>query len=156
MTWTPSRIDLAASLWADGWSSSQIARKLGVERGAVAGFANRNRDRFPARPAPQKKAKAERKPVARKRAAPKPAKAPPVKPSKPAPLSAAALHIVGQRFEKIKDFGACKFPLDRDSVNDEHMLCCGLPAEIRIDARGYVRSSSWCPAHASVVFQRGR
>lgn len=40
--WTPARVDLAKSLWADGWSAAEIAKRLGsVSRNAVIGKLNR-------------------------------------------------------------------------------------------------------------------
>lgn len=44
-----SIIDQAASLWVQGLTASEIAKRVGITKNAVIGHANRNRDRFPQR-----------------------------------------------------------------------------------------------------------
>jgi GcrA cell cycle regulator len=44
--WTAETVTLAASMWADGKTTAEIATKFGVSRGSVSGIIDRNRDKF--------------------------------------------------------------------------------------------------------------
>jgi GcrA cell cycle regulator len=41
MTWSAERTETLKRLWAEGWSASQVAARLGVTRGAVTGRIHR-------------------------------------------------------------------------------------------------------------------
>lgn len=46
-TWDAAEIREAAKFWRSGLSGAQIAKEMGVSRGAILGLAHRNRDLFP-------------------------------------------------------------------------------------------------------------
>lgn len=47
MNWDAAEIRQAAKYWRSGLSGAQIAKQMGVTRGAILGLAHRNRDLFP-------------------------------------------------------------------------------------------------------------
>lgn len=47
--WTPERIAFAAELWAQGFTGSGIAARMGVSKGSVTSIASQHREQFPAR-----------------------------------------------------------------------------------------------------------
>lgn len=47
--WTPERIAFAAELWAQGFTGSGIAARMGVSKGSVTSIASLHREQFPAR-----------------------------------------------------------------------------------------------------------
>ncbi|WP_414901138.1 GcrA family cell cycle regulator [Rhizobium cremeum] len=49
MGWSRERIDAIQKLWVEGVNPAQIAERFGVTRAAIIAFAQRNRDRFPAK-----------------------------------------------------------------------------------------------------------
>ncbi|MBT6312584.1 MAG: global cell cycle regulator GcrA-like protein [Alphaproteobacteria bacterium] len=91
MSWTPERIAKLEELWAEGLSTAEIGRRLGVSKNAVVGKAHRMK--LPGRQSPiesKRKAKpAAAKAPAAAAAKPKPA-AKPAAAAKPAPKKAAA------------------------------------------------------------------
>lgn len=50
--WTPQQFERAVKMWEANHSVNEIGAAIGVSRGSVTGMANRNRDKFPTRPAP--------------------------------------------------------------------------------------------------------
>lgn len=89
MSWTPERIAKLEELWAEGLSTAEIGRRLGVSKNAVVGKAHRMK--LPGRQSPiESKRKAKPAPAkapaaAKPKPEPKPARA-----AKPAPKKAAA------------------------------------------------------------------
>ncbi len=53
MEWTAKAIDLLRALWAEGHSTADIGRRMGVTKNAIVGKAHRLD--LPARPSPIRK-----------------------------------------------------------------------------------------------------
>ncbi|MGG5810201.1 GcrA family cell cycle regulator [Falsiroseomonas sp. CW058] len=65
MDWTPEAIERLRALWAEGHSTAEIGRRMGVSKNAVVGKAHRLN--LPARPSPiRRDAPADAKPAAQK------------------------------------------------------------------------------------------
>src|SRR3954465_1422740 len=74
MDWTAEAIDQLRGLWAEGHSTAEIGRRMGVSKNAVVGKAHRLN--LPARPSPIRR-EAEGEAAARPAAAPRRPAAPP-------------------------------------------------------------------------------
>lgn len=90
MSWTPERIAKLEELWAEGHSTAEIGRRLGVSKNAVVGKAHRMK--LPGRQSPiESKRKAKTAAPAKAPAAAKPAKVEkPAAAAKPAPKKTTA------------------------------------------------------------------
>jgi GcrA cell cycle regulator len=129
------RIEQVLALRRAGWLYDQIARKLGVSRGAVAGVVDR------ARKAGEVFAPGER-----------PKRSPKTRPA-PAELVATTLCVADAPAEPIcasfgrKAFfqlreGDCRFPFG--DMRQGGVSFCGEPA---------LEGRSWCRAHAEIVYR---
>lgn len=156
MSWTPDRREEAAKLWNDGYSASQIARKLGrgITRNAVIGVIHRSglsKRSTPSAPARVAAGKALRN---RLPAKPKPAPAPrtsvppvrvsetrtyappPTRPLPPAPPSGP-----GRRTILTIRAGECRWPI-------------GDPAEPGFTLCGCKTEATYCEGHAEIAYDR--
>src|SRR3954465_6628640 len=93
MDWNEETIARIRALWAEGLSTAEIGRRMGISKNAVVGKAHRLN--LPARPSPirrETEGEAAVRPAAppRKPVAPPPLRAPAPPPRKPAPPPAAA------------------------------------------------------------------
>ena len=148
MSWTPDRIAELEKLWAEGLSTAEIGRRLGVSKNAVVGKAHRmklpgrqspidakrrasRRPAVKARPAP---AAAPRRPAA---AAPKPAPARPVAPE-PAPRPA-----VTARKPRKHNGPSCQWPFGDPRLPGFHF--CGAQAE---------PGKPYCDEHCAMAYNR--
>lgn len=133
--WTEERVTVLKALWLEGWSCSQIARRLGgVTRNAVIGKAHRIglNDVGRAEPtAPGARINARPKPKVRKSTKPVPQdfhKSPKFAPAPP------ILRVVSTKGEHLRPFSAlgahmCKWPasLDIHEETTADSLFCGAP-----------------------------
>lgn len=162
--WTPEKLEKLAELWAKGWSTGQIAARLGVSRSAVCGKASRRRDlcpkrtasKAPSRPAVKGKTApnpAKTKPPARKKRKEKPLRqvsAPPLQDTAPPlPVPVRAMTPRGQAFKNPVPFneagvGQCRMFVDLSLATraTSTSLVCGAPVA---DPDGLGIASSYCP-----------
>jgi GcrA cell cycle regulator len=124
MSWTPERIGKLEELWAEGHSTAEIGRRLGVSKNAVVGKAHRMK--LPGRQSPiesKRKAKpatakapAAAKPAAKPAATPKAtpkkaaAKAAPKEEAKPEPVTAKTKPQPKKSQQK-RSGPACQWPI---------------------------------------------
>ncbi|MDO9710244.1 GcrA family cell cycle regulator [Paracraurococcus lichenis] len=150
MDWTTEAIEQLRGLWAEGHSTAEIGRRMGVSKNAVVGKAHRLN--LPARPSPIRR-EAEGQATPRPVAAPRrTVAAPPLR--EPAPLRrpeapAAAAPVTPP--------AAVVRPFPRVSAR----TCCwpigepGTP-EFRFCAAEAMPSKPYCTEHAAVAYVRVR
>ncbi|TCZ66185.1 GcrA family cell cycle regulator [Roseicella aquatilis] len=161
MDWTAEAIDQLRSLWAEGHSTAEIGRRMGVSKNAVVGKAHRLN--LPARPSPIRR-EAEgtatprpatpRRPVApppQREAAPRRAEAPqPAASASAAPMGAPAAAprpapvAVVRPFPRVSTRSCC-WPLGEP----------GTP-EFRFCTAEAITGKPYCAEHAAVAYVRVR
>jgi GcrA cell cycle regulator len=156
MEWSSEAIDTLRALWAEGHSTAEIGRRMGVSKNAVVGKAHRlnlsarpspiRRDVEAGRPAAPRPAAA--RPVAPRPAVARPAAAAPVavapRPAMPAPPAAAPAAAVLRPFQRLGG-RACCWPIGEP----------GTP-EFRFCTSEALSGKPYCPEHASVAYVRAR
>ncbi|NOG72775.1 GcrA family cell cycle regulator [Roseicella sp. DB1501] len=148
MDWTAEAIDQLRSLWAEGHSTAEIGRRMGISKNAVVGKAHRLN--LPARPSPIRR-------EAEGNAAPRPAPtrrpAAPPQPREPAPLRRLAQSAPAAAPPP----AAVVRPFPRAATRS----CCwplgepGTP-DFRFCAAEAVNGKPYCAEHASVAYVRVR
>ena len=147
MEWTSNAIDLLRALWAEGLSTAEIGRRMGVTKNAIVGKAHRLD--LPARPSPIRKQDAvggapatpRRKPAAReasqagRRADPAAALAA----APPAPAAVAAVHP----FPRPPSLRSCCWPIGEPGTRDFRF--CSAEAD---------PGKPYCAAHVAVAYVR--
>jgi GcrA cell cycle regulator len=156
MEWTANAIDLLRALWAEGHSTAEIGRRMGVTKNAIVGKAHRLD--LPTRPSPIRKPDAaavaaaagaaapRRKPSAREAVVParrmipqaQPMAAPPAAPRLP-PLSAAV-----RSFPRAS-VRSCCWPMGEPGSREFRF--CGAEAD---------PGKPYCAAHVAVAYVRVR
>jgi GcrA cell cycle regulator len=141
MEWSAEAIERLRALWAEGHSTAEIGRRMGISKNAVVGKAHRLN--LPARPSPiRRDATAEARPVA----APRPVKPAPVRATLPAtPVSVAqAVPAVVRPFPRAS-LRSCCWPIGEP----------GTP-EFRFCTSEALVGKPYCPAHAAVAYVKAR
>ncbi len=158
MDWSAEAIELLKALWAEGHSTAEIGRRMGISKNAVVGKAHRLV--LPARPSPIRRdgvprpitsgrplmamvprpAQAPRAPAARPQPAPVQRLASP----KPAPRPVAAPQTVVRPFPR---FGArsCCWPIGEPGT-----------AAFRFCGGDALTGKPYCTEHAAVAYVRTR
>lgn len=149
MDWTPEAIERLRALWAEGHSTAEIGRRMGVSKNAVVGKAHRLN--LPARPSPIRRDTAgEAKPVVVK--APRPASvAPrmtlpvvPVAAPAPAPVVAAAPAVV-RPFPRLGAMRSCCWPIGEPGTSG-----------FRFCSAEATSGKPYCLEHAAVAYVKAR
>lgn len=144
MSWTPERIDTLTALWAEGYSASQIAAKMGgLTRNAVIGKAHRMKLGGRKPPSPLKgQAKARKA----EKSAPAPKRIKPALPESPlkARLKAAREANAAARRVPVTELESrqCRYAVNEAAVGEEHLFCGAATKP----------GSSYCSAHHGVVY----
>ena len=160
MEWTAKAIDLLRALWAEGHSTAEIGRRMGVTKNAIVGKAHRLD--LPARPSPIRKQEAggtpssaasRRRPSVREATAP--ARRPAVQAPPPPPLPArtvAAAPIpapnpapAAVRHFPRASFRSCCWPIGEPGTRDFRF--CAAEAD---PGRPY------CADHSAIAYVRAR
>lgn len=145
MSWTPERIGELEKLWAEGLSTAEIGRQLGVSKNAVVGKAHRLG--LPGRQSPiDAKRRAAKKAAAKPRTAPVARKPAPTRPQarRPEPQQAAASAPPPRPKRKTKHSGpACQWPFGDPRLPGFHF--CGEPA---------VPGKPYCDEHCARAYNR--
>jgi GcrA cell cycle regulator len=144
MEWGPDAIETLRALWAEGLSTAEIGRRMGVSKNAVVGKAHRLN--LPARPSPIRRDGAPSprppapRPIVARPIAPRPVRpATPPPPPPPAPRPAPPRHVsrAGAR--------SCSWPIGEPGTRGFHFCGCeALPGK------------PYCAEHAAVAYVRVR
>ena len=153
MEWTAKAIDQLRALWAEGHSTAEIGRRMGITKNAIVGKAHRLD--LPARPSPIRKgetvgaqpAAPRRKPLVRE--APVPARRVAAVQAAPPPPAPTALAAVAP--------AAAVRPFPRASLRS----CCwpiGEPGtrEFRFCAAEADPGRPYCAEHSAIAYVRAR
>ena len=152
MDWSVEAIERLKALWAEGHSTAEIGRRMGISKNAVVGKAHRLN--LPPRPSPIRREPGE-KPVAAAPRAPRiPAPrttlpqpgvlaAPP--PVVPAPPVLTAPSTVVRAFPRFASKRSCCWPLGEPGT-----------AEFRFCAAEATNGKPYCTEHAAVAYVKPR
>jgi GcrA cell cycle regulator len=162
MEWTAKAIDLLRALWAEGHSTAEIGRRMGVTKNAIVGKAHRldlparpspiRKEAGAAAPAPRRKPSARDAAVPAHRAAvqapPSPSSSPPV--PAPAPTPTAALAATAAPAAAVRHFPraslrSCCWPIGEPGTREFRF--CGAEAD---PGRPY------CADHSAIAYVRAR
>lgn len=151
MSWTPERIAKLEELWAEGLSTAEIGRRLGVSKNAVVGKAHRMK--LPGRQSPiesKRKAKpaaaAKPKPATKPTAAAKPAPKKAAAKAEPAPAptpEAAKAKAEHKKTKKKRSGPACQWPIGDPRLPGFHF--CTDEA---------MPGKPYCGHHCSIAYNR--
>ncbi|HWL80257.1 MAG TPA: GcrA family cell cycle regulator [Roseomonas sp.] len=173
MEWTAEAIETLRALWAEGHSTAEIGRRMGISKNAVVGKAHRLN--LPARPSPIRREEAGTavpaapvsapEPVA---AAPSPTPAPAPAAPAPRPSPAPALSTLPPATQPV---AARPLPPRRPAPPPTAVVrpfqrsgarsCCwpigepGTP-EFRFCTAEAIPGKPYCPEHASVAYVKAR
>lgn len=157
MDWTAEAIDQLRALWAEGHSTAEIGRRMGISKNAVVGKAHRLN--LPARPSPIRR-EAEGEAAPRPASAPRRPVAPPAAPVREvAPLRRleAAAPVAAVAAPAAPPQAVVVRPFPRASAR----TCCwplgepGTP-EFRFCTGSATPGKPYCAEHASVAYVRVR
>ena len=148
MSWTPERIGELEKLWAEGLSTAEIGRRLGVSKNAVVGKAHRLR--LPGRQSPidpnRRRANGARRP-SRPRAAPAKKAATPIAAAVPKPQPAPRVEAPPpprpKKRAKPHNGPSCQWPYGDPRLPGFHF--CGEPAE---------QGKPYCSEHCALAYNR--
>jgi len=152
MSWTLERIGELQKLWAEGLSTAEIGRRLGVSKNAVVGkahrlkLAGRQSPIDPARRQARKAAAAADKArIAQPKSATRTARTAPQKPAAPKPAIAAAKPPPPLRRKRSADQKgpACQWPFGDPRLPGFHF--CGAPSE---------PGKPYCDEHCARAYNR--
>ena len=147
MEWTAKAIDLLRALWAEGHSTAEIGRRMGVTKNAIVGKAHRLD--LPARPSPIRKeagaspATPRRKPSVREAAAPARRFVPQPQPAPP-PAAAAPVVATVRPFPRAS-LRSCCWPIGEPGARDFRF--CAAEAD---------PGKPYCADHVAVAYVRVR
>ncbi|MBP0496222.1 GcrA family cell cycle regulator [Pararoseomonas indoligenes] len=149
MDWSAEAIEQLRALWAEGHSTAEIGRRMGISKNAVVGKAHRLH--LPARPSPIQReqaaaASAAPRPIAAVApvAAPAPRPVMPVAPRPPAPAMRAAPPAVVRPFPR-SGARTCCWPIGEP----------GTP-EFRFCTSESFAGKPYCLEHASIAYVKAR
>ena len=150
MEWTAKAIDLLRALWAEGHSTAEIGRRMGVTKNAIVGKAHRLD--LPARPSPIRKQEAGGSSAAprrrhsvrevalpARRIVPQPQSAVPPPPAAAAPVAAAV-----RPFPRAS-MRSCCWPIGEPGARDFRF--CAAEAD---------SGKPYCASHVAVAYVRVR
>jgi GcrA cell cycle regulator len=149
MDWSAEAIEQLRALWAEGYSTAEIGRRMGISKNAVVGKAHRLH--LPARPSPIQREQAAAaaqapRPVAAPVSAPAPRPAAPVAPRAPAPVPVmrAVPPAVVRPFPR-SSARSCCWPIGEP----------GTP-EFRFCTEEAAGGKPYCLEHASIAYVKAR
>jgi GcrA cell cycle regulator len=151
MDWTAEAIERLRALWAEGHSTAEIGRRMGISKNAVVGKAHRLN--LPARPSPIRReageAAAPRSPVLRPARpaglAPRTTLPPVAAAPAAAPVAVAPAPMVVRSFPRMTAARACCWPIGEP----------GQPG-FRFCSAEAITGKPYCPEHAAVAYVKAR
>ena len=150
MDWTTEAIDRLRALWAEGHSTAEIGRRMGVSKNAVVGKAHRLQ--LPARPSPIRRDPAAPRPVAtgRRPTLPPLRAALPIvaRREEPKVLVAAPVMVAPKPVAVVRAFPrvstkSCCWPIGEPGTKGFHF--CSAPA---------MAAKPYCTEHAALAYVR--
>ena len=144
MDWGPDAIETLRALWAEGLSTAEIGRRMGVSKNAVVGKAHRLN--LPARPSPIRRdaTPAARQPTPRPIVA-RPIAPRPVRPATPPPAPMLAPRPAAPRHVSRAGARSCSWPIGEPGTRGFHF--CGCEA---------LTGKPYCAEHAAVAYVKVR
>jgi GcrA cell cycle regulator len=142
MDWTSEAIDRLRGLWAEGHSTAEIGRRMGISKNAVVGKAHRLN--LPARPSPIRRETAEGE-ARTTRTAPRPVSRPVAPRPAAAPALVAAAPSVVRPFPRLSAARACCWPIGEPGTK-----------EFRFCVAEATSGKPYCAEHASVAYVKSR
>jgi GcrA cell cycle regulator len=146
MDWGPEAIETLRALWAEGLSTAEIGRRMGVSKNAVVGKAHRLN--LPARPSPIRREAnlsprpATPRPIAARSIAPRPVRQTPRPQPAPAPV---ALRPPAPRHVSRIGTRSCSWPIGEPGTRGFHFCGCeALPGK------------PYCAEHAAIAYVKVR
>ncbi len=148
MDWSAEAIERLRALWAEGHSTAEIGRRMGISKNAVVGKAHRLN--LPARPSPIRREAGETAPRPVVARPPRPVTAPratlPVVAAVPAtPVAAVPAPAVVRPFPRASSARACCWPIGEP----------GQPG-FRFCTSEAITGKPYCLEHASVAYVKAR
>lgn len=152
MDWTAEAIERLKALWAEGHSTAEIGRRMGISKNAVVGKAHRLS--LPARPSPIRRETLGATPRPAQPRAPRPPVAPrtTLPPVMAAPVVAAPVvaapapqPAVVRTFPRLSATRSCCWPIGEP----------GQPG-FRFCSADAIMGKPYCPEHASVAYVKAR
>ena len=149
MEWTAKAIDLLRALWAEGHSTAEIGRRMGVTKNAIVGKAHRLD--LPARPSPIRKQEAggssaapRRRPSVREAALPAARIVPQPQPAAPPPAATAPVAAAVRPFPRAS-MRSCCWPIGEPGTR-----------EFRFCAAEADPGRPYCAEHSAIAYVRAR
>ncbi|MGG5821243.1 GcrA family cell cycle regulator [Falsiroseomonas sp. HW251] len=151
MDWTAEAIERLKALWAEGHSTAEIGRRMGISKNAVVGKAHRLS--LPARPSPIRRETLGAAPRPAQPRTPRPPVAPrtTLPPVMPAPVAVAPVAspppqpAVVRSFPRLSATRSCCWPIGEP----------GKPG-FRFCSSDAIMGKPYCPEHASVAYVKAR
>lgn len=143
MEWTEETISRLRSLWAEGLSTAEIGRRLGISKNAVVGKAHRLN--LPSRPSPIRRTEGEATP---RQVAPKRAQGPtlpPLSPSVSAPALPPLRAIISPPKQQQPRATPCCWPIGEPGKPSFHFCNAAAAA-----------GKPYCEEHAAIAYVRLR
>ena len=141
MDWTTEAIERLRALWAEGHSTAEIGRRMGISKNAVVGKAHRLN--LPARPSPiRRDAEGEAAPVAPK--LPRPVVVAPRQTLPPAPAARVAPAVV-RPFPRVIAARTCCWPIGEPGTSG-----------FRFCTSEATSGKPYCADHAAVAYVKAR
>lgn len=152
MDWTAEAIERLRALWAEGHSTAEIGRRMGISKNAVVGKAHRLN--LPPRPSPIRREAADAAPRPQSVRAPRiapaaprstlPQVSPAAPPAMPAPVAARPVMVV-RPFPRASAARACCWPIGEP----------GQPG-FRFCSADALTGKPYCADHAAVAYVKAR
>jgi GcrA cell cycle regulator len=163
MDWTEEAIATLRVLWAEGHSTAEIGRRMGISKNAVVGKAHRLN--LPARPSPIRRVPGQALPPRAPRAAPRPAMPRPMPmlpASRPSPLGQMVGSAHGQMGGPLRPVQTAPAPSPRPAAQRfGNASCCwpiGEPGKpgFRFCGSGAMAGKPYCEEHAALAYVRAK
>jgi GcrA cell cycle regulator len=144
MEWGPDAIETLRALWAEGLSTAEIGRRMGVSKNAVVGKAHRLN--LPPRPSPiRRDGPATPRPASPRPIAVRPIAPRPVRPATPPPAAPPAPQPAPPRHVSRAGVRSCSWPIGEPGTRGFHFCGCeALPGK------------PYCAEHAAVAYVKVR
>ncbi|MBU8544146.1 MULTISPECIES: GcrA family cell cycle regulator [Roseomonadaceae] len=156
MDWTAEAIERLRALWAEGHSTAEIGRRMGVSKNAVVGKAHRLN--LSARPSPIRREAPAERPAATAPRLPRPASVAPRSTLSPSPSNApvslasvappavvAAPSSVVRAFPRLGSTRSCCWPIGEPGT-----------ADFRFCTAEALSGKPYCSQHAAVAYVKAR
>lgn len=159
MDWSAEAIEQLRALWAEGHSTAEIGRRMGISKNAVVGKAHRLH--LPARPSPIQREQAAAASAAPRPVVPAASAAPAVPAPVPRPVAQAPAPVESVPRPAAPAMRAAPPPVVRPFQRSSARSCCwpigepGTP-EFRFCTSEAFAGKPYCLEHASIAYVKAR